>query len=164
MYGGYTLPDYGIPFTYAQVNPGWFGVPHVLPPPQGPVIYAAGVPAQQQQAQPGIRQQHCQQEQSRTHRDIPMDVGLDHQPDEMPEVAHAHMKPTTVSVGTQTELRGTGIQAPGDEAQDKTASSKRALLVKKSACWPTAWSHVLAVAPVPAALPVKSLSTSSVTG
>ena len=82
-----------------------------------------------------------------------MDVGLDHQPDEMPEVAHAHMKPTTVSVGTQTELRGTGIQAPGDEAQDKTASSKRALLVKKSACWPTAWSHVLAVAPVPAALP-----------
>ena len=147
MYGGYALPDYGIPFMYAQVNPGWFGAPHVLPPPQGPVIYAAGVPAQQQQAQPDIRQ-HCQQEQSRTHRDIPMDVDLDHQPDEMPEVAHAHTKPTTVSVGTQTELRGTGIQAPGDEAQDKTASSKRALLVKRAPVGQLR-GHVLAVAPVP---------------
>lgn len=135
MYG---LPDYGIPFTYAQVNPGWFSVPCVLPHPQAQIwIHPqahAGVPAQQQ-FQPGIRQQQCQQEQGGTHTDpVPMDVDPG-QPDEMPEAARARTRPTVVSVGTQTELSGTGIQAPGDEAQDKTASAKRALRVKRRACW-----------------------------
>ena len=144
MYG---LPDYGIPFTCVQVNPGWFGVPYVLPHPQAQIHPQAhaGVPAQQQQSQPGIRQQQCQQQQGGTHTDpVPMDVDPG-QPDQIPEAARARTRPTMVSVGIQTELSGTGIQAPGDEAQDKTASAKRALRVKRRACWQPRLSTALAL-------------------
>ena len=143
MYGGYAFPSYGTTGMYAQMNPGWFGVPHVLPPPQAQGTCGAGAPALQQLAQPDIRQQQCQQEQGGTQRD--MDVDHDHQRDELFQAQHARVTPKMVSAATQTLLTGTGIQTPGDEAQGETASGKRALLVRRAPVGQLPASEVLAL-------------------
>ena len=138
MYAGYGVPDFGLPGMYAQMNPGWFNAPYVLPYTQSQGIPCLQSPehAQQQPGQPDVRQQQCQQEQGGTHTDM-MDVDLDHRSHEMSQAQRARAKPMMVSSATQTLLTGTGIHAAGDEAQGKTASGKRALLVRR-ACAPTA--------------------------
>ena len=129
MYAGYGFPDFGLPGMYAQMNPGWFNAPYVLPHTQSQGIPCLQSPerAQQQPGQPDVRQQQRQQQQQDgmhgMHTSDPFD--LDGDDVEMPDAPRA--KPTMVSAGTQTVLSGEFIQAEGDE-QGQRASGKRGRL------------------------------------
>ena len=121
MYSGYTFQDaYGIPRTYATMNPAWFGmVPQVMPFPQAQSIPAPGGHGaqQQQQGQQDIRQQQGQPQQSDPRRNSDMDVDLEQADAAMPDAQRARNKPKMVDTASQTTLSMMTGTAPGDEVE-----------------------------------------------